>query len=192
MKRRQLLALAGSSALLSTASALAQSRWISPGPRVPDVELLDHTEQPHALRPLFAVPTVVSFFYTGCASLCPPQTAALRELHRRLHAAPAESGARAPLLLSITLDPLSDTPQALREYAERFAVHLGRESGWLMLTGDARALSRVWTAFDAPVDRPAEHTSMLWIGDAARHRWTRASALTPTDRLLDLLTRELA
>jgi len=136
------------------------------------------------LRALCDRPVVVGFFYTGCSTVCPPQTAMLRALRQRLDAAPR--GAPGVRLLSITVDPLGDPPEAIRAYARRFELRLGLDAGWLMLTGDAAELRRVWTAFGVPVGDPEAHSSLLWLG-SARGRWTRASALTPTDTLVDLL-----
>lgn len=189
MTRRELLALMACGMLSGTRTALAQERGSSNGPRVPAVELLDHAGQAHALHTLIGGPTLVSFFFTGCSTICPPQTAVLRELQQRLAAARPKAGVRAPLLLSISLDPLNDTPAVLDRYAKRFRARLGRDAGWLMLTGTLPALRQVWIAFDAPVGQPAEHTSLLWVSDASARRWTRTSALTPTARLADMLTQ---
>lgn len=189
MKRRDLLVMLACGMLCVPRAALSQTRSAAPGPHVPAVDLLDHEGRTHALRSLINGPTVVSFFFTGCSTICPPQTAQLRELQQQLAAARLKTAARAPLLLSISLDPLNDTPAAMRGYAERFSARLGRDAGWWMLTGPLPALREVWLAFDAPVGQPAEHTSLLWVSDASARRWTRTSALTPTARLADMLTR---
>ncbi len=192
MNRRRCMAGLLGSATFSHGAAQAQPSWLKPGPRVPDVVLQDHTGQSHALGALCRRPVGISFFYTGCASICPPQTAAMRELRAQLDAAAVQANGRSPLLLSISLDPLGDSPDALRAYAKRFGAHLGLDPGWLMLTGEPRALERVWRSFDAPVGQPADHTALLWVGDATAGKWTRASALSPTARLVDLFTRGLA
>lgn len=189
MKRRDVLGLAALSVLCGARAALAQERWVTPGPRVPAVDLLDHQGQAHALRALIDGPTVMSFFFTGCSTVCPPQTAVMRDLQQRLIAARPAGKARVPLLLSISLDPLNDTPAALAAYAGRFSARLGRDAGWLMLTGAVPALRQVWAAFDAPAGQPAEHTAILWVSDAAARRWTRTSALTPVARLAQMLTQ---
>ena len=77
----------------------------------------------------------------------------------------------------------------MRAYAQRFELRLGLDAGWLMLTGEAAELRRVWAAFGVPLGDPEAHSSLLWLGSASRGRWTRASALTPTDKLVDLLRK---
>ena len=152
--------------------------------QVPNVRVMDQSEATHNLRALCDGPVVIGFFYTGCGTVCPPQTAALRALRERLDVGGALPRAR---LLSITVDPLGDPPDAIRAYAKRFDVRLGMQAGWLMLTGPRQDLARVWTAFGVPVDDPEAHSSLLWLGSAVRGRWTRAAALTPTAQLVTLL-----
>ena len=181
MKRRH--------ALLALGSALAAPIWAQDASgrvRVPDVRLLDQSGAAHGLRALCEGPVVIGFFYTGCSTVCPPQTAALRALRERLDAGASRGTARARVL-SITVDPLGDSPEAIRAYARRFDVRLGLDAGWLMLTGQPAELARVWAAFGVPVGDPEAHSSLLWLGSAARGRWTRAAALTPTARLVELL-----
>ena len=153
--------------------------------QVPEVGLVDQDGAPHRLRALCDTPVVISFFYTGCSTVCPPQTAALRALRERLDTRPAL--APRVRLLSISVDPLGDSPAALRDYARRFDLRLGLAAGWQMLTGAPNQLGRTWQAFEVPVGDPAAHSSLLWLGDLRQGRWTRASPQAPTERLLDLI-----
>ena len=49
----------------------------------------------------------------------------------------AHEGAEPVRLVSFSVDPANDTPEALRAYAERFGAEHGR---WLFVTGDRGAL----------------------------------------------------
>lgn len=189
MRRRDAIAvLASACAGGWAAPARAQDAQDASGRvTVPDARLLDSAGTTQRLRALCEPPVVIGFFYTGCSTVCPPQTAMLRALRERLDA--AHAGAPRARLLSITVDPLGDSPAAMRAYAQRFELRLGLDAGWLMLTGEAAELRRVWAAFGVPLGDPEAHSSLLWLGSASRGRWTRASALTPTDKLIDLLRR---
>lgn len=183
MRRRQALAALGAAcagAVLVPAWAQGASGRVV----LPDARLIDQAGAMHRLRALCDRPVVIGFFYTGCSTVCPPQTAALRALRERLDAAGPAPKVR---LLSISVDPLGDSPEAMRAYAQRFELHLSLEAGWLMLTGEAAELRRVWAAFGVPVGDPETHSSLLWLGSAPLGRWTRAAALTPTARLIELL-----
>ena len=182
-RRAALIALGAWSTGAAVAPAWAQGA--SGRLTLPDARLLDQAGGTHRLRGLCDGPVVIGFFYTGCSTVCPPQTATLRALREQLDA--AGTGAHNALLLSITVDPLGDSPEALRSYAQRFGLRLGLQAGWLMLTGEPAELARVWRAFGVPQGDPQAHSSLLWLGTASRGRWTRAAAWTPTAKLVDLL-----
>lgn len=186
MKRRTVL-LAGAWPLLGAPLATPDAAQAQPrAPRPPDVSLLDDQGHGHSLRMLLARHTVaINFIYTGCASFCPPQTAVFREVQRRL--ADARAGTFPPLLLSISIDPLNDTPRALARYAARFDVRLGVAAHWLMLTGDVAALRETARAFDADTDRVDQHPAQLWVGCVPRSRWLNAAGLTSPDDVLRLM-----
>jgi protein SCO1 len=125
---------------------------------------------------------VINFIFTGCVTVCPPQTVLLRQLRKQLD---AES--RDVLLLSLTVDPLHDQPQQLREFASRYNIALGAEHNWLMLTGPMRVMAQALAAFDANSTSPSEHPTLLWVGNEPRQRWTRSSSLNPAQTLLRLI-----
>jgi protein SCO1/2 len=182
-RRASLLAL--TTALPSAARAQA--------PRLPSVVLLDQAGRRWPLAGLAQRRAVlVSFFFTGCTAICPPQTAALAELQAELARRAAPAGEGGPLLLSISLDPLGDTPETMRGYAARFGITLGAERGWLLLGGDPATLARVWAAFEVPAGGPESHLAFVWIGREGGRSWRRAGALDPPEALAALLLEPLA
>ncbi|MBX3351413.1 MAG: SCO family protein [Phycisphaeraceae bacterium] len=54
--------------------------------------------------------TVIDFFFSNCPAICPALTRSMK----RIHDAVGDRGVR---LLSISVDPINDTPAALREHA---------------------------------------------------------------------------
>lgn len=164
-------------------------QWL-PSPAVPSVPLLDHLGREVDLVELMRErPVVVNFFFTGCATVCPPQTALLREAKRQWRQRPALNNV---LVISISVDALGDGPKQLQAYAERFELVLGVSQGWVMLTGAVKPLARVLAAFDVPAGQVNDHPALLWLGDPSRGRWTRTSSLnspaTVTQRLEALLS----
>ena len=75
---------------------------------------------------------VADFIFTSCAGICPILSSRMAELQRSL----SERGIDARLV-SISVDPTRDTPEALREYAKRYAADPDR---WWFLTGERDAL----------------------------------------------------
>jgi protein SCO1/2 len=73
----------------------------------------------------------VSFLFTSCSLTCPEVTRRMTEIQQLTARA---SDVR---LLSLTLDPRSDTPPVLAKWGARFGVDINR---WLLLTGDKAQL----------------------------------------------------
>ena len=87
---------------------------------------------------------VVTFFYTTCPGPCFRQNQALAKVQEEL----AERDVR---FVSITCDPMIDTPSALREYAARFNADPQK---WLFLTGDFDAIKGIGQKqFLLPLDK---------------------------------------
>ncbi|QIL83539.1 SCO family protein [Diaphorobacter sp. HDW4A] len=194
-QRRNVLAGMAAGAALSCA-AWPGSLWARPSsppvwnaqaPRVPDVTLLDHQGTSVPLRPLLAQgPVAVNFFYTGCSSFCPPQTAIFRQLQALLDKDLAPN----TTLISLSIDPLGDSPQAVSRFADRYEARLGANARWWMLTGTAqrtRDIEEVLRAFDVHATSLAEHPAQTWVGYAGKSRWLRSLGLASADELLQWL-----
>lgn len=166
---------------------VTSSGWMSDGPQLPAVTLIDHDGRSVALVDVARDRTLVlSFFFTVCAQICPVQTATLRDLQALL-ARENSDLAHAPLIISISVNPIADTPEEIRRYASDFDARLGLEDGWLMLTGSVEALGRVWAAFGVSGFVPDDHAPVLWIGRPEVRRWTRISSLAPPTEIRRLL-----
>ena len=69
----------------------------------------------------------INFIYTHCPDACPLETARLREVQKIL----GDRVGQDVFMYSITIDPEHDTPEVLKQYAEKFQIG----PGWLFLTG---------------------------------------------------------
>ncbi len=74
---------------------------------------------------------VVSFLFTSCSLTCPEVTKRMAEI-QRLTASDADVR-----LVSLTVDPRSDTPPVLAKWGARFGADTNR---WHLLTGDKNVL----------------------------------------------------
>jgi len=77
--------------------------------------------------------TIVDFVFTNCTFVCPTLTQKMLHLQHTL----ADTDVR---LLSISVDPQRDTPERLREHAERIGADLSR---WTFATGPWEEVVRV-------------------------------------------------
>jgi len=76
---------------------------------------------------------VADFMFTSCMGPCPRMTSQMRRLQKDL------SGQPDIRFVSITVDPETDTPKALTEFAARYHA----EPGWFFLTGPAKKLDEL-------------------------------------------------
>jgi protein SCO1 len=123
--------------------------------------LTDHHQQPLRATALAQRPVLLSFVFAGCSTTCPLQVKELAALHDELPAA-----ARAQVrFVSVTVDPLSDTPQALAAFAKRMGAE---RSGWAFATGKpdvvGTLLERMQT-FPAgkAAPQPEDHRTSLYL-----------------------------
>lgn len=180
MKRRS-IALGLPLLALCSASAVRAGDWL-PTPVLPEVLLRDQRDQPVRLRELICGRlVVVNFVFGSCVTVCPPQTALLREAARQIEAHPA---LRDVLFVSLTVDPLSDGPLQLRQYAARFDLPVDPPVRWVLLTGSIDNVQKTLAPFAATTSSPADHPALLWLGHESRGRWTRTSALNPPHMLI--------
>lgn len=189
--RRKML-LASASALLGTAAALRPANAAAPQrpdwialPRMPDAALID--QEGHELCLLSDVlegkKVAISFMFTGCATVCPPQTALLQEALRQMR---ERAGLKDVRMVALTVDPLGDGPKQLRDYARRFDLPLERDGGWTLLTGHLKQIGPVLKSFGVAAGAPNDHPSVVWIGDEPSGRWTRTSSLNPPETVVRL------
>jgi cytochrome oxidase Cu insertion factor (SCO1/SenC/PrrC family) len=94
-----------------------------------DVELIDQNNQRHHFYSdlLQEKVVVITAFYTRCKGSCPVATAKLLQLQDYLD----QRLGKEVYFLSITSDPVYDTPSRLHSYAQK----LGASPAWLFLTG---------------------------------------------------------
>ncbi|SFE15328.1 SCO family protein [Nitrosomonas sp. Nm166] len=124
----------------------------------------------------------INMIYAQCAGICPIATANLVQVQNML----GERVGRDVFMYSITLQPELDTPEVLRQYAERHGI----QSSWKFLTGAPEdiKLVRYRLGFfdrDENIDNVKEnHTGMVRIGNDALNRWSMAPALSEPQQIM--------
>ncbi len=105
-------------------------------------------------------PWLANFFFTSCQGICPEMTANLRKIFRLF---PDSSDLN---LVSISVDPKRDTPEALNEYAKRFEIDSAR---WRFLTGPIEEIKRisVESFMIGTFDDPSIHSDRIVLVDQA-------------------------
>jgi len=149
--------------------------------KIPNARLLDQNgKQLNFYNDLIKGKTVaINFIFTTCTTVCPPLTATFRKVQQTA----AERGLDVKLV-SISVDPVVDTPERLRAFAEKFKV----DQGWTFVTGDKGEIDSLLASLGASVANKNDHTPMILIGNDTVNYWTRAYGLSPPSRLVELIT----
>lgn len=132
--------------------------------------------------------TVVGFIYTSCTTICPVTSAVLADVQDRLIGKLGERFGRDVKLISLTVDPVTDTPERLKDYAASF----GSRAGWLWLTGEKPKVDRVLTGLGAYVADFTNHSAAILVGDARSGDWTRFFGIPNPSDIVDRIEQLLA
>ena len=126
---------------------------------------------------------MIQFMFANCEEFCPRITPNLVKVQKELQ----KRGASEVTMVSITVDPARDTPEVLKEYAEKFHV----QPGWQFLTGrksDIDLIRRKLGVYD-PDDKKFEHMNMLTIGREPIGRWLSIPAEAKPDEIVRTVLR---
>ncbi len=109
---------------------------------------------------------VMDFVYTSCTTVCPVLSAVFTQLQDRL----GERLGKEVSLVSVSVDPNTDTPQRLKAYA---AKHKARDEGWIWLTGRKTSVDEILISLGAYTPNFEDHPSMVLVGDGRTGQWAR-------------------
>jgi cytochrome oxidase Cu insertion factor (SCO1/SenC/PrrC family) len=109
------------------------SSIIPKGPPLNNFDLIDQDAQPFSSKSLEGQPWVASFFFTNCPAVC-------WRLNQALQGWQKDHPESKIKFISITCDPETDKPPALKKYADHFKAEPGR---WIFLTGQMPYIERL-------------------------------------------------
>jgi len=146
--------------------------------KLPDTVLTDQNGKSAKLKTEVLADrlAVVNFIYTTCTTVCPVQSALIADLQRRL----GERSGKEVSLISVSVDPLRDTPLRLKEFAARYKAG----PGWSFLTGSRQAVDEVLKAFDVYTPNFADHPAAVLVGNPRTGEWVRLFGFPSTDQIL--------
>ena len=179
--KRDWLKWAGSAALAPILTASAPALAAKPGPRAgyfPNTVVQTHDGRKLRFYDDVVRGKVVVFnmMYSVCTGICPGNTANLLQVQQAL----GDRLGKDIFMVSMTLQPEFDTPQALQRYVTSYGIN----PGWTFLTGDPKEMDVIRRKLGFFNDDPkidadlANHTGMVRIGNEALDRWFMMPALS--------------
>lgn len=124
---------------------------------------------------------VFNMMYSVCTGICPSNTANLLRVQEAL----GDRVGKDVFMVSMTLQPVFDTPDALRDYVKRYNIR----AGWTFLTGKPDEMENIRRKLGFFNDDPAidqklsNHTGMLRVGNETLDRWFMMPALSQPQQI---------
>ena len=146
---------------------------------LPDLALLDQDN--HQVRfysdLIKGRNVLISFFYTTCSNTCLRQGKVLSDLQNEL----GHRLGRDIFLISVTMDPETDTPQRLKTWGEQH----GRRKGWILVTGRTAEMEKlVGHLTGNPLGRLETHAPFIYLGNDKKNHWIATYGLPAPKNLM--------
>jgi protein SCO1 len=121
--------------------------------------------------------SALQLMFTGCSATCPIQGALFGAV------APLIAGKAEMQLLSITIDPLADGPQALRAWLVRF----GATAQWRAAAPRVEDVDRLLELLRGRARGPDRHTAQVYLFDRRARLAYRTADMPPARFVADML-----
>jgi cytochrome oxidase Cu insertion factor (SCO1/SenC/PrrC family) len=148
---------------------------------IPEVEVLDQNGNAlHFYSDLIKGKTVaINFIFTNCTTICPPLAATFARVQKEM----GDKVGRDVHFISISVDPLTDTPERLKAWGAKFKAG----PGWTFVTGNKEQIDKLLYALGASVSRREDHSPTVIVGNDLKGVWTRTYGLARTTQLEELI-----
>jgi len=163
-----------------------ESGELAEAPQIADVPVLDQQgRRLNFYTDLVKGKTVaVNFIFTTCTTICPPLAATFRRVQQDL----GERVGRDVHLISISVDPTTDTPERLNSFASKFKAG----PGWTFVTGGKPEISALLKSLGAMAADKNDHTAMMLVGNDRAGSWTRTYGLASASSILKVINETSA
>jgi protein SCO1/2 len=131
------------------------------------VDLYDDLVKDHTI--------VLNSFFASCTASCPVMAKTFLHLQNKL----GDRLGSDVILVSITVDPETDTPAALKAYAER----IGAKKGWYFLTGSKAQVDAALRRLGQYTETRDSHLNIIIAGNDRTGLWKKALAIAPSEEI---------
>src|SRR6185295_4793649 len=153
---------------------------------IPDVAVLDQDGNAlHFYRDLIKDKTVaINFIFTNCTTICPPLAATFARVQKEM----GDKVGKDVHFISISVDPLTDTPERLKAWGAKFKAG----TGWTFVTGNKEQIDNLLYALGASVSRREDHSPTVIVGNGAKGVGTRTYGLAKAGLIVSLILDVMA
>jgi len=146
-----------------------------------DVTLLDQNGKQQRLYSdlLQGKIVIINSFFATCKDSCPVMARNLARIQESL----GDRMGRDVFLLSITVDPETDTPERLRAYAQQMKA----KPGWLFLTGAKDNVNFALGKLGLYTEEKQGHLTMFIIGNEPTGLWKKTQGTASVDDLIHIV-----
>jgi cytochrome oxidase Cu insertion factor (SCO1/SenC/PrrC family) len=148
---------------------------------IPEVDVLDQNGNAlHFYSDLIKGKTVaINFIFTNCTTICPPLAATFARVQKEM----GDKVGKDVHFISISVDPLTDTPERLKGWGAKFKAG----TGWTFVTGNKEQIDNLLYALGASVSRREDHSPTVIVGNDLKGIWTRTYGLATSAQLVGLI-----
>jgi protein SCO1/2 len=125
--------------------------------------------------------TALHLMFTGCSTVCPIQGAIFERVQELL----PDLESRGIQLMSLSIDPLADTPRAMQAWLRRFEAR----EGWIAVAPNPKDLDRVFDLFGQGRNAAEAHATQVNIIDRRANLVFRTPELPSADAIAGILRR---
>jgi len=143
---------------------------------VPDATLVDQDGEPGKLLSDLIGENLaaMTFTFTHCTTVCPTLDGVFKRLQNDI----GEDLGKDTVMLTVSVDPVTDIPERLKQRAEK----LKAEPGWSFLTGEKSTVNDLLKALEVFAPDIKDHPPTVFVVDGRRDVWTRLSGFpTPAE-----------
>ncbi len=122
---------------------------------------------------------VINSFFATCPGSCLPMERNLEKMQQAL----GDRVGKDVHIISISVDPIVDTPANLKEYAKK----LNARPGWYFLTGEKQNIDLALKKLGHLVANKQDHLNIFIIGNERTGLWKKAFGLAQSDELIKVV-----
>ena len=125
---------------------------------------------------------VIMFIYTSCTDICPITTARMTQIEDKL----GDVLGRDIFIVSLTVDPVNDTPERLKAYSKAFSTG----PGWTFVTGRPEDIRAINYRLGERSKVLSEHRNEIVLGNDVTGEWQRDNVMGDLERVTTVDPRD--